>query len=89
MIICLLLDSNNIRRHLSSSEILLFDKGCCPYTSTVVKDKYEKGDVRFGQKKPAFPFHFSVYEVEGSEFCMSVYHHLRQLVVQEFFPNKV
>ena len=22
-------------------------------------------------------------------FCMSVYHHIKQLVVQEFFPNKV
>ena len=40
-------------------------------------------------KKPAFPFHLFVYEVKGREFCMSVYHHIRQLVVQEFFSNKV
>ena len=38
MVIYLLLDSNDIRRHLSSSEILLFGKGW-PYTSTVPKDK--------------------------------------------------
>ena len=42
----------------------------------------------FGKKNPAFPFHFFVYEVYGSEFCMSVYHHIRQLVVQEFFPTR-
>ena len=39
-------------------------------------------------KKPAFPFQFLVYEVYRSEFCMSVYHHIRQLVVKEFFPTR-
>ena len=33
MTICLLLDINDIRRYLTSSEILLFDKGFFPYTS--------------------------------------------------------
>ena len=41
MIICLFLDNNDIRGHLSTSEILLFDKGCCLYTCTVPKDKYK------------------------------------------------
>ena len=42
MIISLPLESNDIRRQLSSSELILFDKGCCRYTSTVPKDKYEE-----------------------------------------------
>ena len=46
MISCLLLDSNDIRRHLSSSEILLFNKGCCHYTSTVPKDKYRMKNIQ-------------------------------------------
>ena len=37
MIICLLLDISDIRRHSSSSEILLFDKGCSHYISTVIQ----------------------------------------------------
>ena len=40
-----------------------------------------------GTQKMRFPFTFFVYEVEGSEFCMSVYHHIRQLVAQEFFQQ--
>ena len=39
-----------------------------------------KRDVRF-RSKPAFPNQFFVYEVLGSEFCMNVYHHIKQLVV--------
>ena len=42
MIIFLLLDISDIRRHLSSPEILFFNKGCCINTSTVPKDKCEK-----------------------------------------------
>ena len=48
----------------------------------------DKGDVRFGPKNPAFPNHLFVYEVKGSGFCMIVYHHIRQLVAQDFFPKK-
>ena len=40
MIICLLLDSNDIRRHLSSSYSTKL--GCCHHTATVPEDKYEK-----------------------------------------------
>ena len=39
-------------------------------------------------KKPAFPYHFFVYEVLGSKLCMSAYHHIGQLVVQDFFPKR-
>ena len=42
MNVCLLLDSNDSCSCFSSSKILLFDKGCFYYTSTVPKDKYEK-----------------------------------------------
>ena len=33
-------------------------------------------------KKPAFSFHFFVYEVQGSVFCMSMSYHIRQLVLR-------
>ena len=41
MISCLLLDNSDIRRHFYSSEILLFSKGCCLYTSVVPENKYK------------------------------------------------
>ena len=47
-----------------------------------------KGGCSVWVKKPAFLFHLFVYEVQESEFCMSVYHYIRQLVVQEFFPRR-
>ena len=47
----------------------------------------DKGDVRFA----AFPSHFFIYEVQGSEFCMSMSDHIatEQQVLQEFFAKKV
>ena len=53
MIICLPLDSNDIRRHLSSSDlILLFDKGCCHYISTVPKINMNNGRYRYFYRDP-------------------------------------
>ena len=37
----------------------------------------------------AFPSHFFVYKVQGSEFSMSMSDHIMQQVLQEFFAKKV
>ena len=46
-----------------------------------------KGDVRFGQKTLRFPVIFFAYKSKGANFCISVYHHIRQVVVQNFFQK--
>ena len=43
-----------------------------------------KGDIRFA----AFAYNFFIYEVQGSEFCMSMFDHSMQQVVEEVFTKK-
>ena len=47
-----------------------------------------KGDIRSGQKACVSQSFFFVYKVLESEFCVGVYHHINQLVVQEFFSKR-
>ena len=58
--------------------------------SLPLKLYFKKGDVRFA----LFPFHVFVsgfvYEIKGSEVCMSMSDHTtKQRLLQEFFANKV
>ena len=49
-----------------------------------IQNAEKGGDVRFA----TFPYNFSIHEVQGSEFWLSMSYHIRQQMVHGFFPTR-